>query len=84
MKTSILKKMTIATIIMLSFVDAMAQRSTEGIKIENLSKEDYTITETVDANYVQSFTGDCDVVGNLVLNANDTKNCTLTNTYVGG
>lgn len=42
----------------------------------------YTVTETTDPNYTQSFSDSCDVNGNVTLLSNDVKTCTITNTYV--
>lgn len=39
----------------------------------------YAITETVDADYAQTFSGDCDATGNLNLNPGDIKVCIITN-----
>lgn len=43
----------------------------------------YAITETADANYTQTFSGDCDVGGNLSLNLGDAQVCTVTNDDIG-
>ncbi len=39
----------------------------------------YTITETTNTNYTQSFSGDCDSSGNLSLLSGDAKTCIITN-----
>src|SRR5680860_296361 len=39
----------------------------------------YTVTETDDSNYTRTFSGDCDVDGNVNLNPGDNKTCTITN-----
>jgi uncharacterized repeat protein (TIGR01451 family) len=39
----------------------------------------YAVTETIDPNYAQSFSGDCDSGGNLSLSPGDSKICTITN-----
>ncbi|HZJ41561.1 MAG TPA: ice-binding family protein [Patescibacteria group bacterium] len=39
----------------------------------------YTVTETDDSNYTQTFSGDCDVDGNVDLSPGDNKTCTITN-----
>jgi uncharacterized repeat protein (TIGR01451 family) len=49
----------------------------------NISPEMYHVSETGKAQYVRSFSGDCDVMGNVLLNRNDRKICVLTNTYAG-
>ncbi len=41
----------------------------------------YTVTETNNSNYIQSFSGSC-VGGNISLALADLKTCTITNTYV--
>ena len=43
----------------------------------------YTVTETGNANYTQSFSGDCDVNGQVDLNPGDNKFCILTNDDIG-
>lgn len=40
---------------------------------------EYVVSETSDAGYVASFSGDCDVDGNIVLAIGDVKVCTITN-----
>lgn len=39
----------------------------------------YTVSETIDPNYVTTFSGDCDSSGHVSLVANTTKVCTITN-----
>jgi hypothetical protein len=39
----------------------------------------YTVTETGDANYASTFSGDCNLSGQLNLIAGDNKTCTITN-----
>lgn len=39
----------------------------------------YTVSETVDANYMQTFSGDCDAAGQIILEYDDVKTCTITN-----
>lgn len=41
---------------------------------------DYIVTETGIPGYVPSFSGDCDVNGNVTLESGDDKACTITNT----
>lgn len=43
----------------------------------------YTITETGDSNYARTFSGDCDVNGQLNLNPGDNKFCIVTNNDIG-
>jgi LPXTG-motif cell wall-anchored protein/uncharacterized repeat protein (TIGR01451 family) len=43
----------------------------------------YTITETVDPHYTQTFSGDCDVNGQLNLSPGDNKFCVITNNDIG-
>ncbi|HTK04945.1 MAG TPA: ice-binding family protein [Candidatus Eisenbacteria bacterium] len=43
----------------------------------------YTVTETSDANYATTFSGDCDVNGRLNLNPGDNKFCIITNNDIG-
>ncbi|MBI4426269.1 MAG: DUF11 domain-containing protein [Candidatus Kerfeldbacteria bacterium] len=42
----------------------------------------YTVSETNQAGYVATFTGDCDSQGNVSLNLGDVKSCTVTNNDV--
>lgn len=42
----------------------------------------YVVTETTNTDYAQSFSGDCDASGNITLNTNDNKVCTITNNDV--
>jgi hypothetical protein len=39
----------------------------------------YTVTETGDSNYTRTFSGDCDVNGNVTLASGNNKTCTITN-----
>ncbi len=39
----------------------------------------YTVAETTDANYTQTFSGDCDVNGSVTLTPGSAKVCTITN-----
>lgn len=39
----------------------------------------YTVTETSDSHYAQTFSGDCDLSGNLSLASGETKFCIITN-----
>ena len=41
----------------------------------------YTVSETTDSNYTQSFSGNC-VSGNISLALGDLKTCTITNTFI--
>jgi len=43
----------------------------------------YTITENVNSQYTKSFSGDCDVNGQLNLNPGDNKFCIITNNDIG-
>lgn len=45
--------------------------------------EVYTVTETGDPNYTITFSGDCDMNGQLNLNPSDNKFCFITNTGPG-
>jgi predicted ribosomally synthesized peptide with SipW-like signal peptide len=45
----------------------------------NLLPGTYTVTETGVSGYVASFSGDCDVNGQVTLAANENKVCTITN-----
>jgi len=40
----------------------------------------YTVSEATDLNYLQSFTGDCDLSGVVTINSGNNKVCTITNT----
>jgi|GEM_PF-1183773 len=44
-----------------------------------LSPGTYTISEASDPEYIQTFSGDCDVNGEVVLASGDSKVCTITN-----
>lgn len=39
----------------------------------------YTVSETVDTNYLQTFSGDCDTAGQITLGYDDVKTCLITN-----
>ncbi len=43
----------------------------------------YTVTETNNSGYLQSFSGDCDLNGQLNLNHGDNKVCIVTNNDIG-
>jgi uncharacterized repeat protein (TIGR01451 family) len=43
----------------------------------------YTVTETGDPDYTQTFSGDCDSSGGLSLSLGDAKVCTITNDDIG-
>lgn len=43
----------------------------------------YTVTETANSNYVRTFSGDCDVNGQLNLVPGDNKFCIVTNNDIG-
>jgi len=43
----------------------------------------YTITETSNANYTSSFSGDCDATGHITLNTYESKVCIITNNDIG-
>lgn len=43
----------------------------------------YAITETADANYTQTFSGDCDASGNITIVAGDASSCVVTNDDIG-
>lgn len=45
--------------------------------------EAYTVTETPNANYTQTFSGDCDSDGRLNLNPGDYRVCVVTNDDIG-
>ena len=47
-----------------------------------LSAGVYTASEDLNTLYVRSFSGDCDVNGNIILVAGDNKICTITNTDI--
>jgi len=56
---------------------------TSGATNTFLAPSSYAVSETTDANYTQTFSGDCDSSGNLNLNPGDTKVCTITNDDIG-
>lgn len=39
----------------------------------------YVVSETIDPSYTQTFSGDCDLLGSIVLLAGESKTCTITN-----
>ncbi len=39
----------------------------------------YTVTETVNSNYIQTFSGDCNAGGQVTLTSSSSKLCTITN-----
>lgn len=39
----------------------------------------HTVTETTNSNYLATFSGDCDLLGAVVLNSGESKTCTITN-----
>ncbi len=41
----------------------------------------YVVSETGDADYTASFSGDCDIQGNITLSVGDIAECTITNAY---
>jgi len=43
---------------------------------------DYAVSEDANTSYTRTFSGDCDSSGNVALAANDSKTCTVTNTYI--
>lgn len=43
----------------------------------------YSVTETSNSNYVQTFSGDCDSTGSVVLNEGENKLCIITNNDIG-
>lgn len=43
----------------------------------------YTVTETSDSHYTRTFSGDCDVNGNLTLNVGQNLFCIVTNNDIG-
>jgi hypothetical protein len=45
----------------------------------DLTPGTYTVSETVNPNYTQTFSGDCDVNGSVTLASYDAKVCTITN-----
>lgn len=49
----------------------------------NFTAGTYTITETSNANYTQSFSGSCDAAGRLTLSAFETTACIVTNDDIG-
>ncbi len=51
---------------------------TQGVQTE-ISAGTYTVSETVDPGYTQTFGGDCDATGSVTLAPGDNKVCTITN-----
>lgn len=45
----------------------------------SLSAGTYNVSEDVNTSYTQSFSGDCDANGNIILSSGDNKVCTITN-----
>lgn len=45
----------------------------------NVEAGTYTISETTDPNYTQTFSGDCDANGSVALAVGESKTCTITN-----
>ena len=45
----------------------------------SLSPAEYTVSENTDPNYTQTFSGDCDMDGLVILASGDAKSCTITN-----
>ena len=43
----------------------------------------YTVTETSDSHYTRTFSGDCDINGNVILGPNENKFCIVTNNDIG-
>jgi prepilin-type N-terminal cleavage/methylation domain-containing protein len=58
------------------FVDASPVVSGE---TNTFDSGNHTVSETADADYDSSFSGDCDSLGNVTLTAGSTKVCTITN-----
>jgi hypothetical protein len=52
---------------------------TSGVSNNFSASASYAISENADSGYAQSFSGDCDVSGNLSLSLGDNKICTITN-----
>lgn len=60
----------------------IGQTSVTSGDAETLPVGNYTVSETnEEANYVGSFSGDCDENGNVSLSADQDLTCTITNTY---
>ncbi|KKT13748.1 MAG: Outer membrane autotransporter barrel [Candidatus Falkowbacteria bacterium GW2011_GWF2_43_32] len=49
----------------------------------NIVTYDYTVTETTDPQYTQTFSGDCDSNGIVTLNPDEAKFCIITNDDIG-
>lgn len=62
------------------FAPYMAGTTTLTVGVASmLDPGSYTITESVDPNYIQTFSGDCDSGGNITLGASTTNTCLITN-----
>lgn len=64
------------------FVNGMS--ITSGVATTTLTAGTYTVTETGSADYTGSFSGDCNVDGEVDVTAGGSASCTLTNTFTGG
>ncbi len=47
----------------------------------SMSAGTYTVSETTDSSYIQTFSGDCNSSGSITLVGGQSKVCTITNTY---
>lgn len=63
------------------FVSGRSVASGENITF--LAATGYTVTETTDPNYTQTFSGDCDANGNINLGPGEHKFCIVTNNDIG-
>ena len=63
------------------FVDTT--RVTSGVSTSFPAHDGYMITETGDAGYVRSFSGDCDSNGRISIGSGQNKFCVITNDDVG-
>jgi uncharacterized repeat protein (TIGR01451 family) len=54
-----------------------------GTNAFNLSSQMYHVSETGNAQYARSFSGDCDINGDVLLNRGDRKICIVTNNDIG-
>lgn len=62
------------------FAPYMAGTTTMAVGVASmLDPASYAITESVDPNYTQTFSGDCDSGGNITLGASTTNTCLITN-----
>lgn len=52
---------------------------TSGVTSTFVAPATYTVTETSDSNYLRTFSGDCDINGQINLLAGDHKTCLITN-----